>query len=84
MDSLWLMDGLARYLGETLVTQVPGAKWVAAHSRTKGSVYQNHPDVTGLPTDDSEPMASVSIIASRVLLPTPGPRTLTDLYDAWT
>ena len=84
VDSLWLMDGLARYLGETLVTQVPGAKWVAAHSRTRGYMYQNHPVVTGLPTDDSEPMASVSIIASRVLLPTPGPRTLTDLYDAWT
>ena len=51
MDSLRLIDGLARHLGETRVTQVPGAKWVAAHSRTKGYQYQNHPVVTGLPTD---------------------------------
>lgn len=83
-DSLWLIDGLARYLGETLVVQIPTARWVAGHARTKGYIYQNHPVVTGLPSDDSEPMASVAIVASRVLLPTPGPSTLRDLYDAWT
>ena len=38
VDSLWLMDGPARYLGQRLVTQVPGAKWMAAHSRTKDYV----------------------------------------------
>lgn len=83
-DSLWLIDGLGRYLGQTLVEEIPGAKWVAGHSRTKGYLYQNHPVITGLPADDSQPMASVAIIASRVLLPTPGPSTLRDLYDAWT
>ena len=82
--SLWMIDGLARYLGETLVAEVPKAKWVAGHARPKGYVYQNHPVLTGLPSDDSEPMASVAIIASRVLLPTSGPRTLRDLFDAWT
>lgn len=83
-DSLWLIDGLARYLGETLVTHVPRARWAAGHARTKGYVYQHQPVVTGLPTDDSQPMASVTIIAARVLLPSPGPTTLRDLYDAWT
>lgn len=82
--SLWLIDGLARYLGETLVAEVPKATWTAGHARAKGYQYENHPVVTGLPADDSEPMASVAIIASRVLLPTPGPSTLRDLYDAWT
>lgn len=81
--SLWLVDGLARYLGETLVTQV-GARWAAGHARTRGYVYQNHPVVTGLRTDAVQPMASVAIIAGRVLQPTPGPRTLRDLYTAWT
>jgi hypothetical protein len=83
-SSLWLIDGLARYLGETLITEVPKSRWAAGHSRTKGYMYQNHPVVTGLPADDSEPMDSVAIIASRVLLPTPGPGSLRDLYDAWT
>jgi hypothetical protein len=82
--SLWLIDGIARYLGETLVAQVPRARWAVGHSRTRGYMYQNHPVVTGLPLDEAQPMASVAIIASRVLLPTPGPRTPRDLYDAWT
>jgi hypothetical protein len=83
-DSLWLIDGLARYLGETLIAHVPRAKWVAGHARTKGYMYQNHPVVTGLPTDDSEPMDSVGVIAARELLQLPGPNTLRDTYDAWT
>ena len=82
--SLWLIDGLARYLGETLVVHVPGARWAAGHARARGYVYENHPVVTGLAVDDSEPMGSVAIIAARVLLPTPGPATLHDLYTAWT
>ena len=57
---------------------------MAGHARPKGYLYQNHPVLTGLPSDDSEPMASVAIIASRVLLQTPGPRTLRDLFDVWT
>ncbi|MFC3689271.1 hypothetical protein [Aquipuribacter hungaricus] len=83
-ESLSLIDGLARYLGETLVREVPTARWVAGHARARGYMYQNHPVVTGLPVDDSEPMASVAVIASRVLLPTPGPRTLGDLFHTWT
>lgn len=83
-SSLWLIDGLARYLGQCLLEHVPGARWEVGKAR-KGYVYQNHPVIVGLPlSDPAQPMWSVSIIAGRALQPSPGPSTLMDLYTVWT
>ena len=83
-SSLWLIDGLARYLGQCLLDHVPDARWEVGKAR-KGYVYQNHPVIVGLPVGDPvQPMWSVSIIAGRALQPSPGPSTLMDAFTAWT
>lgn len=81
--TLWLIDGMARYLGEALTHNVPGSHWRAGRERIKSYAYQNHP-VVDLPTGAREPLWSVSIITRRALSPSFGPSTLTDLYTAWT
>lgn len=85
-ETLWLLDGLGRYLGQTLVASVPGAKWVAGHNRHKGYMYENHP-VVRIGPQEWEPMHSAGIVLGRALAPWsagPGPASLADLYTAWT
>ncbi|GGC05858.1 hypothetical protein [Cellulomonas carbonis] len=77
--TLWVVDGVARYLAECLVAAVPGARWVVGRSRSKGYVYQNHPVVTGLPLDDVEPVALVLVAAGKAL--DGRPSSLRDLFE---
>ncbi|NMR20486.1 hypothetical protein [Cellulomonas fimi] len=81
-STLWLIDGLARYLGESLLEAVPGSRWTVGRSRTKGYVYQNHPVIAGLPLgDDLEPMTVVTVLLSKALRGEPWP--LRRMYDTW-
>lgn len=82
-ESLWLLDGLARYLGETVLASVPGARWTAGHARRRGYAYENHPVLTGLPAEDIAPVWSTAIVAARALQPGPGPASLKALHDVW-
>ena len=82
-STLRLIDGLARYLGECFLHDIPGTRWKVGKNRHKGYVYQNQPVITGLP-DDRQPMAGVSITASRALQSAPGSNTLFYLYTVWT
>jgi len=83
-QTLWLSDGLARYLGECLVAHVPGTRWTVAQLR-KGYVYQNHIVIAGLANGEIEPMWAVTTLASRAMQPnsiyTQGPRTLAAVYE---
>ncbi|MGV8973602.1 MAG: hypothetical protein ACOH10_14875 [Rhodoglobus sp.] len=81
--TLCLIDGLARYLGECFLHNIPGTRWKVGKNRHKGYVYQNQPVITGL-WDDHQPMAGVSILAIRALNPSRGPSTLLDVYTVWT
>ena len=83
-STLWLIDGLARYLGECFPHNIPGTRWKVGKNRHKRYIYQNQPVITGLAVDDSQPMAGVTILTSRALNPSRGPSTLTDLYTVWT
>jgi hypothetical protein len=80
---LWLIDGLARYLGEVVRTSAPSVRWGAGHARRKGYAYENHPVLTGLPAEDVAPVWSTVIVAGRVLLPSQGPASLRALHDVW-
>jgi hypothetical protein len=81
-DTLWLIDGLGRYLGETLLRHVPGTSWQAAHSRRAGYIFQNQPVIAGL-ADDFNPVHSCAILAARALRggSPRGSQTLRDLYS---
>jgi hypothetical protein len=83
--TLWLVDGLGRYLGETVILTVPGTSWAAGHSRTKGYMFQNQPVVRGLAEEES-PFHTLAILVSRRLQAEPvrGISSLRDAYDAWT
>lgn len=84
-DTLWLIDGLGRYLGQTVLATVPGTSWAAGHSRNKGYMFQNQPVVRGLAEEES-PFHTMAILVSRTLQPEPvrGIASLRDVYDAWT
>ncbi len=85
-ETLWLLDGLGRYLGQTLVANVPGATWVAGHNRHRGYQYENHP-VVRIGSTEWEPMQSAGIVLGRAIDPWssgPGPTSLDDLYTVWT
>jgi len=85
-ETLWLLDGLGRYFGQTLVANVPGAKWVAGHNRHRGYMYENHP-VVRIGSMEWEPIQSAAIVLGRALAPWssgPGPASLADLYTVWT
>lgn len=81
-ESLWLLDALGRYLGETVIRNNSGTAWKAAHSRRAGYMFQNQPVIDGL-DDDFNPVHACAGLARRALQPTPagGPKTLLDLYD---
>lgn len=88
-DTLWLIDGLARYLAESVIAQVPTARWTVGRARMKSYAFQNHIVMDGIPFGDQvEPMWSVTILVSRALQPDSiykrGPRSLREVYDICT
>ena len=83
--TLWLIDGLGRYLGETVLATVPGTSWAAGHSRTKGYMFHNQPVISGLAEEES-PFHTLGILVGRALRAEPvrGVASLRDVYDVWT
>lgn len=87
-STLWLVDGLARYLAGCVLAGTPSARWTVHRSR-RDDALQNHLVVDGLPVGDVvEPMWSVTVLVTRALATggphTRGPRTLRALHDLWT
>lgn len=88
-DTLWLIDGLARYLAESVIAHVPTAHWTVGRARTRSYAFQNHIVMDGIPFGDQvEPMWSVTILVSRALQPDSiyqrGARSLREVDDIWT
>jgi hypothetical protein len=83
-ETLWLIDGAARYLGETLIRNV-GGSWQVGDSRKPGYLFQNQPVVTGIAREPVSPMQTCAVLVSKSLRdgPQPRPRTLTDVYQQW-
>jgi hypothetical protein len=83
-ETLWVIDGAARYLGETFIRNV-GGRWASGDARTEGYVYQNQPVLTDITTDPLSPMQTCAVLVARALRPSPeqGPHGLADVYDVW-
>lgn len=79
-ETLWLIDGLGRYAGNTLVETVPGTRWKAGHARTKGYMFQNQPVVAGL-GEEIMPIQVCAVLATKAL--TGGQRSLREAFDNW-
>lgn len=84
-ESMWLMDGMGRHLGNVLVAVTPGMRWSVGRHRIRAYVYQNHPVVTANPGhgDDDHPLHSVGIIAKKYLKGSPNARALRGLFEMW-
>ncbi len=84
-ETLWLVDGLARYLGEVVVADVPGAGWRVGNARRKGYLFQNQPVVGGLGGDEQSPLHTCGILVGRALRAesVPGVQSLGDVYLSW-
>ena len=81
--TLWLIDGLGRYLGATVVHTLPGTSWAVGHSRVSGYVYQNQPVIRGL-IDEENPVYSCAVVVEKALRGLPrGPQSLHAFYDIW-
>lgn len=83
-ETLWLIDGAARYLGETF-TQTTEGRWSSGSSRAKGYMFQHQPVICGVTPAPVSPIQTCAVLAARALrhAAEPGPRTLTDVYDTW-
>lgn len=83
-ETLWLIDGVARYLGETFIRNV-GARWGSGNAPLEGYVYQNQPVLIGVTAEPLSPMQTCAVIVARALRsrPTHGPQSLAEVYDAW-
>lgn len=86
VETIWLVDGLARYLGELVVANVPGAGWRVGNARRKGYLFQNQPVVGGLGGDEQSPLHTCGILVGRALRPesVPGVQSPRDAYLSWT
>lgn len=82
-DTLWLIDGTGRYLGEVLVRTSDG-RWETGHARSKGYMLQNQPVIAGAGAAPISPFQTCAVLAARALRqgPEQGPRTLIDAYNA--
>lgn len=81
--TLWLVDGLGRYLGATVVRTLPGTNWAVGDSRVAGYVYQNHPVVRGL-IDEEDPIYSCAVAVEKSLRAVSrGPQSLHAFYNIW-
>lgn len=82
-DALWLIDGLARLLGEVAIHEL-GGQWAVGHARTRGYMFQNQPVVTGVARDAVSPMQSCATLAAGALSSrTKGPQTLRQILEVW-
>jgi hypothetical protein len=82
-ETLWLIDGLARYLGETVINCIPGTRWASGATRPKGNMVANHPILTGL-SDEESPIFACTGLASRMLTPwLDSSHRLRSIFESW-
>lgn len=83
-ETLWLIDGAGRYLGETLIRNI-GGTWASGNRQFKGYMFQNQPVIVGLTPDAVSPIQTCAVLAARALSASPkqGPRSLVDVYENW-
>lgn len=82
-ETLWLIDGLARYLGETVINCVPGTRWASGATRPKGNMVANQPILAGL-SDEESPIFACTGLASRMLTPwLDASHTLRSIFESW-
>lgn len=78
--TLWIMDGLARHLGNVLA-HTDGWMWKVGRGRS-GYVFQNQPVIAG-PLNEHSPLMSMAVVVSRHLKGSEGPDTLMETYKNW-
>ena len=83
-ETLWLIDGAARYLGETLVRTV-GGRWTSGNAQIQGYMFQNQPVMAGITADPVSPMQTTAVLVARALRQGTelGSRSLSDVYNNW-
>lgn len=83
-ETLWLIDGASRYLGETFIRNVRG-RWGSGNAPIEGYVYQNQPVLIDVTAEPLSPTQTCAVIVARALRssPTQGPHTLAEVYDGW-
>lgn len=83
-ETLWLIDGAGRYLGETLIRNC-GGTWDSGEARAEGYIFQNQPVITGITPEAVSPIHTCAVLAARALRasPEPGPQSLADVYENW-
>lgn len=67
-DTLWLIDALARYLGESAVRSISDTRWASGATRPKGNMLANQPILAGF-LDEESPILVCLGMAFRVLAP---------------
>lgn len=83
-ETLWLIDGAARYLGKTVIRSL-GGSWAPGDARTAGYMFQNQPVIVGIVDKPVSPTQTLAVLVARALRDgrEQGPRTLVDVYDNW-
>lgn len=65
-ETLWLIDSVGRYLGQTVVDSVPNTRWTLGASRPKGNMLANQPVLGGLSYEVS-PLITCVVLTSQTL-----------------
>ena len=78
--TLWIMDGVARHLGNVL-EHTEGWEWKVGRGRS-GYVFQNQPVIAG-PLNEHSPLMSMAVIVSRHLKGGESRDTLLETYTNW-
>ena len=83
-ETLWLIDGAGRYLGETLIRNI-GGTWHSGDSRSDFYMFQNQPVIAGITPDPVSPLQSCAVLVARALRASTeqGPYTLVDAFENW-
>ncbi len=83
-ETLWLIDGAARYFGETFIRNV-GGRWASGDAETEGYMFQNQPVIARITAEPVSPIQTCAVLVARALKPSAqqGPHILADVYDHW-
>lgn len=83
-ETLWLIDGAGRYLGETLIRNVGGC-WTSGSTQLEGHMFRNQPVISGIAPRDVSPFQTCAVLVARALTAgvEHGPHSLLDVYTTW-
>lgn len=84
-DTLWIIDMLARHMGQVFLANWPGLGWMAGPANPSSNLDRNQP-VIGRRTTWFNPIRPVSILVARQISGEPivdQPADLRELYERW-